>query len=427
MKTNQSHRSLTKSQVNVGIIGLGNIGSAVADNIAKNHAAILHNSGLSLTVAKVCDIRRPKAGHNFTSDPYDIINDPAISVIVEAIGGEKPAAEYILAALKAGKHVVTPNKEVIAKHLPQFLAQARQSGVQLRFEAAVGGGIPIIAALQENLVGSQLSEVYGIVNGTTNYILSKMLEEGMEFDAALKEAQEKGFAEPDPTADIMGQDAAYKAVILAASAFQAQVDWRQVYREGIKAITQEDIQYAFEIGYVIKLLAIARLQNKKLDVRVHPALIAHCHPLAAVSDNFNAIYVKGQPVGELMFYGPGAGGGPTSSAIIGDVIRVLENQNIRVSDNGLKKIPLLKIEDISSRYYLRLRTFDRPGVLADIAKVFARCRVSIAAVTQKEMVGDLATIVIVTHEVREQNFQKALAQLKRLGAVRDIGSMMRIV
>ncbi|MBI5399160.1 homoserine dehydrogenase [Candidatus Saganbacteria bacterium] len=421
MKTNPLHHSLIK----IGIIGLGNIGSAVAENVIRNHAAILQNRGIALSIAKVCDIRRRKINLPLTDDPAEIINDPDISVVVEAIGGEKPAAEFILAALKAGKHVVTPNKEVIAKHLPKFLTQAKKSGVQLRFEAAVGGGIPIIAALQENLVGSRLNEVYGIVNGTTNYILSRMLGEGIEFAAALKGAQAKGYAEQNPAADIAGQDAAYKAVILAASAFRVQVDWKQVYREGIKAITQEDIHYAFDIGYVIKLLAIVRLEKNKLDVRVHPALVVHDHPLASVSDNYNAIYVKGEPVGQLMFYGPGAGGGPTASAIIGDVIRVSEHQSIRISD--LKKIPLQKIGEISSRYYLRLQVLDRPGVLADIARIFARHNVSLAAVTQKEVVDGLVTIVILTHEVNEKNLQKALSQLKHLAAVRKIGNVIRII
>jgi len=308
-------------QVNIGIIGLGNIGSAVVASLRKNQAVIATNAGVEIKIKKVCDVRRKKTPFPFTTDPYAIIKDPDISVVVEAIGGVNPALKLILAALNHGKHVVTPNKEVVAKHMKQILAAARKNKVKILFEGAVGGGIPIILPLKESLSGNKLDSVFGIVNGTTNYILYKMQEEKMDFSTALQAAQAKGYAEPDPTADIKGYDAAYKAAILAAISFGVEVKVKDVYCEGITKISREDIEYASDIGYVIKLLAIANRIEGKIDVRVHPALVPQAHPLAAVADNFNAIYVKGKPVGELMFYGPGAGGGPTASAIISDIIQ----------------------------------------------------------------------------------------------------------
>jgi len=413
-------------KVNIGIIGFGNIGSAVADVIRKNHAVILANTGLELRIKKVCDVRRVKAPFKVTSNALSIINDPGISVIVEAVGGVDPALKYIMSAIKHKKHVVTPNKEVIAKHMTEILGAARKNRVQVYFEGAVGGGIPIILPLRESLAGNQIAEIYGIVNGTTNYILSKMSKEGKEFDVVLAEAKKKGYAEPDPTSDIKGYDAAYKAAILAATAFGAHVEQKDIYCEGITKISQEDIQYADQIGYVIKLLAIARLVEGKLEVRVHPALVGKEHPLAAVSDNYNAIYVKGYPVGELMFYGQGAGGNPTASAIISDIIATA---NIKSKNRSakLKKAKLRKIDDISSRYYIRLEAPDKSGVLAGISRAFASKKVSIAAVVQKEMVGNIATIVILIHKVPEKNLKAALKIVSKLPVVKKICNVIRII
>ncbi|MDI6731749.1 MAG: homoserine dehydrogenase, partial [Candidatus Margulisbacteria bacterium] len=286
-------------KINIGIIGFGNIGSAVAEAIERNQYSIAAHSGIEINLKAVCDVRKVKTPCPLTLDPNKIINDPAIDVIVEAIGGENPALKIILAALKAGKSVVTPNKEVIAKHLPEILTTAQANQVNVLFEAAVGGGIPILRSLKEDLVGNRVTEVYGIVNGTTNYILTRMTEEGMELAEALKIAQSRGYAEPNPKADIEGYDASYKAAILASVAFGAQVDWKAIKFEGITGIAREDIQYAGEIGYKIKLLAVAKLLNDKLDVRVYPALVPFSHPLSSVSDNYNAIYVKADPVGDL--------------------------------------------------------------------------------------------------------------------------------
>ncbi|MFH1347782.1 MAG: homoserine dehydrogenase [Candidatus Margulisiibacteriota bacterium] len=412
-------------QINIGIIGLGNIGSAVASNIRKNHSVILNNTGIDIKVRRVCDIRKIRAPYPFTRNPMEIIKDPNISVVVEAIGGVNPALKFILAALRNGKHVVTPNKEVIAKHMKEILAAARKNRVQIMFEGAVGGGIPIIQPLRESLAANKIEQVYGIVNGTTNYILSKMMEEQMEFSEALKKAQEKGYAEPDPTADIKGYDACYKAAILASVAFGAEVNWKDVHFEGITRISQEDIQYARDIGYVIKLLAIAQKVDNKLDVRVHPALVGRTHPLASVSENFNAIYVTGTPIGQLMFYGPGAGGGPTASAIISDIIQIAKGGKKR--GTKLRKIKVKKIGDIASRYYIRLQAPDKFGVLAGISKAFSRKKVSIAAVVQKETVGNLATIVILLHKVSEKNLKAALKIVEKLPVVRKVCNVIRIV
>jgi homoserine dehydrogenase len=424
MKTNPSRPSLIK--INVGIIGFGNIGSATAEAIRKNHAVILANTGLDLKIKGVCDVRKVKTSCPLTHDPMTLIGDPEISVIVEAIGGVNPALKYILAALNKGKHVVTPNKEVVAKHLPEMLAAARKNGVQILFEGAVGGGIPILQTLRQSLAGNAISEIYGIVNGTTNYILSKMLDAGMEFSEALKRAQTKGYAEPDPTNDIDGFDAVYKAAILAAVAFGVQVDWKTIPREGIRGISQEDIQYAGEIGYVIKLLATAKKVKDGLDVRVQPTLVLKSHPLASVACNYNAIYVKGEPVGDLMFYGQGAGGGPTASAIMGDIIGTGDEKCL-MPNAQLRKVNLSKNGEIQSRYYIRLQVPDRCGVLAEISKAFARKRVSIAAVVQKETIGNLATIVILVDKAAEKDFTAALAAIKKLSVVRRVCSVIRIM
>jgi len=412
-------------KVYIGIIGFGNIGSAVAEFIKKNHQVIIANAGIDLEVKTVCDTRKLHIPYSLTSNYLEVINDQEISVVVEAIGGENPAKKIILAALNKKKHVVTPNKEAIAKNMKTFLAAAAKNKVQLLFEASVGGGIPIIQPIKESLAGDKLSQIYGIVNGTTNYILSKMSLEGKDFATALKEAQDKGYAEPNPTSDVEGYDAAYKAAILAMVAFQAEVDWQKIYREGIKQISQDDIQYAKDIGYVIKLLAIAQRDEGKLDVRVHPALLPKKHPLAAVSDNYNAIYVKGAPVGPLMFYGQGAGGGPTASAIISDIIIAANSKN-KNQNSKLRKINLKKIGEVKSKFYIRLEVPDRVGVLAGISKIFAQKKVSIAAVLQQETDGQVVTLVIMTDQVAEKNLTAALAAMKKRPIVKKVCNVIRI-
>lgn len=412
-------------KTSIGIIGFGTVGSAVAAAIRKNGAAIAAGSGVEIKVKSVCDVRKLSIPHTLHPTPEKMFNDPEISLVVETMGGVNPARKYVLAALRAGKHVVTSNKELVARHMDELLAAAAENNVSLLFEGAVGGGIPILNTLRDNLAANKIGEVYGIVNGTTNYILSRMTREGLDFSVALKKAQEKGYAEANPKADVEGYDAAYKAAILAAVAYGARVSWEDVYREGIEKVTAEDIAYAGEIGYVIKLLALAKLAAGKLDVRVHPALVAKSHPLASVSENFNAIYVKGFPVGELMFYGPGAGGDPTASAVVNDILTAIHTPH--PTPHTLKVFAKLPIEQIASRYYIRLRAPDKPGVLAGIARVFADKKVSIAAVTQKETVGRLATIVILVHSVEEKNLIEAIKAIKKLKVVRSVPNVIRIL
>ncbi|OGC23224.1 hypothetical protein A2291_08270 [candidate division WOR-1 bacterium RIFOXYB2_FULL_42_35] len=413
-------------KITIGIIGLGNIGSALAGVLSTNHQVILRNSGVDIRVKKVCDIKKRKTPFSFTSNPYDIINDPEIDVVVECIGGVNPALKLVLAALYNSKHVVTPNKELVAKHMKQLQKVAGENKVSLMFEASVGGGIPIIQPIKECLPANNITEIYGIVNGTTNYILSQMTEAGKEFSDALKEAQAKGYAEPNPSADINGNDAAYKAAILASVAFQIEVNMKDVYFEGITKVAQEDIQYAADIGYLIKLLAITKKVGKEVEIRVHPTLVPKWHPLAAVSDNYNAIYVKGTPMGELMFYGQGAGGGPTASALVADLISIA-HCSLPITHYSLLKSKIRNISQVQSRYYIRLQAPDRYGVLAGISKAFAKKKVSIAAVVQKEMVGNVATIVIMVHTVAERNLKAALAEVKKLSVVRKVCNVIRIV
>lgn len=418
-------------KINIGILGYGTVGSAVDRLIQKNPS-------LGLTVKRICDVS-PKVKHpKLTRRAEEVINDPEIEIVVEAIGGINPAKKLVLAALRSGKHVVTSNKELVANHLEELFRAARQNGVGLLFEAAVGGGIPILGPLQNDLAANRISEVYGIVNGTTNYILHKMTRQGMSFSEALARAKEKGYAEADPKKDIEGYDASYKAVILAAVAFGAKIDWRKVTFEGIAKIEAEDIRYANEIGYVIKLLAVAKKHNDRVEVSVHPTLIPCDHPLSFIPGPMNAIYVKGEPVGELMFYGQGAGGGPTASAVVGDILKIANDkyQMLRQAQHpersrGMTNVKLEKVKmkdasDTSGQFYIRMLVPDRSGVLAKISKVFANAKVSIAVVNQRETIGKNANLVIVTHKAREADLNRALARLRKLPVVRKICNIIKV-
>jgi homoserine dehydrogenase len=409
-------------EIKIAILGFGTVGSSVYKLLQKNSSLISDKTGKKILVKKILESDPRKKHKLIVRNPALVLNDPKIDVVVEAIGGAKKAKEYVLKAISKGKHVVTSNKELIAKHYREIFSLARKNKVNVLFEGAVGGGIPIISPLSSDLVANKISEVYGIVNGTTNYILSFMSKEGKEFKRILEEAQKKGFAEADPKMDIDGYDAAYKAVILAMTAFGCEVDWRKVSFEGISKITKDDIDFSRGIGYVIKLLAIAKMNNGALDVRVHPALVSQEHPLASIEGSMNAIYVKGNGVGEVMFYGPGAGGFPTASAIISDLIRIKDMRK----PLKLKKISLKNIFDTSNRYYIRLQAPDRHGVLAGISKAFADEKVSIHAVVQKEAIDKTATIVILTHEVLEKSFLKAIKKIKSLPVVNKISNIIRV-
>jgi homoserine dehydrogenase len=345
------------------------------------------------------------------------------------MGGIEPARRYVLEALSRGKSVVTANKDLLAVHGQELLTTASQNKADLFFEASVAGGIPIIKILKESLAGNRIQEVIGIVNGTTNYILSKMTNEGSDFGAVLREAQEKGYAEADPTSDIEGFDAARKIAILASLAFNSRVTLDDVYVEGITRITPEDIRYARELGYVVKLLGIARETGEGIEVRVHPALVPAKHPLAAVSDAFNAVFVRGDAVGETMFYGRGAGELPTASAVVGDIIAAARNRRFNIAGligcTCFETKPVRPITAIQTCYYLRLRVTDRPGVLAGIAAAFGNNNVSLAAVTQKTT-GVIAELVLVTHRVQEANLRAAVEELKRLPTVETVANIIRV-
>ncbi|MBU0574278.1 MAG: homoserine dehydrogenase [Candidatus Margulisiibacteriota bacterium] len=412
-------------KVKIGILGYGTVGAAVDKLIRKNHKEILEKEGLDLVIEKIADTN-PRIKHShLVRDAGKVIDDPEIDIIVETIGGESPAKSFVLQALRNGKHVVTSNKELIAKNMDELARTARKNGVSLLFEASVGGGIPIIAGIRDCLVANRIDEVYGIVNGTTNYILSQMEEFGKEFKDALKEAQQKGYAEADPRNDIEGYDAAFKAAILASEAFQVKVNWRDVYREGITRITQEDIGYANESGYAIKLVAIAKRHvDGKIEVRVHPALISMGLPLAYVSGAMNAIYIKADPVGEQMFYGQGAGGGPTASAVVADIISAARGQLPEAG--GKTKAVIKDIADTKSRYYVRLAVPDKYGVLSKISKAFADEKVSVSNVIQRETTGTYATLIIILHEIEEKNLSAALKKIKQLHVVKSIDNVIRV-
>jgi len=422
------------NNVKIGIIGLGTVGSSVIKVLRSNSALIENRSGVKIEIKKAADIRNKVAvaGKAYTKNALDVISDPEISIVVEAMGGVEPARKYILSAIKSGKHIVTSNKELIAKHGKQIISAARASGVHVLFEGSVCGGIPIIRAIRECLAGNDIQEISGIVNGTTNYILTKMTKEGMSFGSALKEAQAKGFAEADPKMDIDGSDAAYKAAILAYVSSGAFIDPSDIYREGISNIASDDIEYAKEIGYVIKLLAIIKMCGGELEVRVHPTLIEKDHPLAQVNDNFNAVFVKADAMGEAMFYGEGAGGFPTASSVVSDIIEIA--QKVACCSQcpvpsyypPEKKLKIKDMGDIRSRYYIRLEAPDRPGVLAGISGAFAKKKVGIQEVVQRGSKGATAQIVIILHENREKDIQEALKIISKLPVVKRICSVIRV-
>lgn len=412
------------------------MGSGVVKLLQDNGEAIATKIGRPLAIRRILVRDKtkarpvPVAGELLTTDPQSILEDPAIRVVVEVMGGLEPAREYILAALERGKNVVTANKDLLALHGQELLETAKAKGVDFFFEASVGGGIPIIHPLKEFLAANRIHRVLGIVNGTTNYILTKMAQEGKDFADALAEAQALGYAESDPSADVEGDDAARKLAILASIAFNTRVTYPDVYVEGITRISAQDILYAGELGYVIKLLAIAREEDGEVEVRVHPALVPKHHPLAAVSDVFNAIFVCGDAVGETMFYGRGAGQMPTASAVVGDLMEVARNiqrgATGRVSCTCYRNLPIRPMGRVECQYYLRLTVKDQPGVLASIAGVFGNQGVSLASVIQKRSFDGWAELVLITHRVREDNLQDALKIIGGLSVVRAVDNVIRV-
>jgi len=424
-----------KPLVRVGVLGCGNVGGPLVELIAEQRDAVEARTGLRLAVTRIAvrDLGKPRpAGVDpalLTTDAQSVVDDPDIDLVVEVIGGVEPARELIRAALKAGKPVITGNKELLASVGAELFQAAEAAGVDFLFEAAVAGGIPIIRPLRESLVGERITRVTGIVNGTTNYILTRMTEAGASYDEALAEAQAFGYAEADPTADVDGFDAGAKVAIIASIAFGAAVTAADVHLEGISKITEQDIEYARRMGYVIKLLAVAEQNDGgEIGVRVHPAMVPTTHPLAAVRESFNAVFVEGASVGDLMFYGRGAGGGPTSSAILGDLIDAALNRHkgSHASVGQLAAATIRPIDDIESAYYLDVEVLDRPGVLAQVAGVFGDHAVSIRSMEQ-EGLGDEARLIFITHRAREADVQATLRDLAGLDAVDRIGSVLRVV
>ena len=423
--------------IGIGLLGHGTVGAAVARALTSNATLIAAQAGAAVSLRRVLvrDASHPRAlpsGAELTDDPAALLDDPGIGVVVEAMGAERPALDYIQRALHAGKHVVTANKEVMAKHGPEALAHAAEHGVSLRFEASVGGGIPIIGPLLRDLAANDLTAVNAIINGTTNYMLTRMARDGLGYAEALRQAQELGYAEPEPSSDVQGHDAAYKLAILASLAFRTRVHADDVYREGIERLDAADFRYAAELGYVVKLLAAGRRVGGGVQVRVHPAFLPAAHPLASVSGVLNAVELEGDLVGWAMFQGPGAGPGPTASAIVGDVIEV-----VRCAASGTAPPPppsldrglcLESIDDLETQYYLRLRAADRPGVMAAIAHVLGARAVSLASVIQKEPARDdgTAEIVITTHTAREKAVRRAVEEMEALDAVLEVSNLVRV-
>ncbi|MCI8454366.1 MAG: homoserine dehydrogenase [Lachnospiraceae bacterium] len=424
-----------KTVVKAALLGAGTVGSGVYALAGLLKDEMIHKTGASLEIKKIL-VRNTKKERDgipreiLTDDWQEIIKDEEIRLVIEVMGGVEPARTYILEALRAGKQVVTANKDLLAEHGQEILTLAENNGCDLQFEAAVAGAIPIIRPLKQSLAGGRLTEIMGIVNGTTNYILTKMSEEGMDYGEALAEATRLGYAEADPTADVEGYDAGRKIAIMASLAFNSNVTFSDVYTEGITKITAEDIRYAREFGYVVKLLGVTRLVDKKIEVKVHPMLIADSHPLATVRDSFNAVFVHGEACDDAMFMGRGAGKMPTASAVMGDIIIVMRNiLHDNCGWNGgiaYKNFPVKPIEETRSRYFLRMQVMDKAGALANIAGVLGNNDVSIAQVVQKRGKDGVAELVVITDSVLERHFNDALLIVKGMSVLKEISGIIRV-
>ena len=427
-------------KVKIALLGLGNVGRGVYNILIKNKEEIMKRSGYEIEVSKILvrslDKYRGVEVSNdiLTTNFDDIINDDSIKIVVEVMGGIEPAKEYILRAIEKNKHIVTANKMLLATEGKEVFEKADEKKVMFQYEASVAGGIPIINSINENLTANKINELYGIVNGTTNYILSKMELEGLEFDDVLEEAKEKGYAEADPTSDIEGYDAQYKLAILSALSFGTKISVDDVYREGITKIKPIDMKYASDFNMSIKLLAIAKENNGELELRVHPTMIPETHPLANVYDSFNAIFINGNAVGDLMFYGKGAGDMPTGSAVVSDIISILrknidtKNENPVVKDNLWNK-NVKSIDDVESRYYIRLTVQDKPGVLGQITTIFGSNRVSLKSVIQKGRKHDdtlEVTLVLITHKTKEALINDSIDKLHDLRTIKSVENIIRI-
>ncbi|RYG24342.1 homoserine dehydrogenase [bacterium] len=418
----------------VGILGFGTVGSGVYRMLADNQDAIVRKVGFPMEVVKIgvrdANKARELPAEMFTTDLASIVDDPSIDVILELIGGVEPAGEMVERAIRNGKNVVTANKELMAKQGSRLVTLARDRGLDLHYEAAVGGGIPLVQPLKHQLAGNDVLKMMGILNGTTNYILTAMQEEGADFGEVLADAQAKGYAEADPTADVDGYDAAYKISILASIAFGKQVPIEEVHREGIRGVTKLDMKYAEMLGYRIKLLGIVdAIDQDRVRVRVHPTMLPKAHPLASVNGVYNGVWLNGDFVGDVLFSGRGAGSDPTASAVVGDLIDV--GRNVAAGGKG-SAIPYgvgmatEPMDSLVTGYYLRLRVNDRPMVLGMIATAFGNFNVSLAAMEMKTLDEGKGEIVFLTHPCRESDFVAALEELKNLHVIEDLGTWLRV-
>jgi len=421
--------------INVGLIGLGTVGGGVVRILQKHHDAFIRDQDIDLNLIAVAS-RMPEEAESlgvsdiFSMDGNDVVNNPDVDIVIELIGGTTFAKTFVTAALNAGKSVVTANKALIADCGHELMLLAAEKGVEIAFEASVGGGIPIIGPLRHTLAGNQILSVLGIVNGTTNYMLTRMSEDAMDYDQALKEAQAKGFAEFNPAADVEGHDAAAKIAILGSIAFNTNIHIEDVYVEGITSISPTDLDYAREMGYTIKLLAIANRTADGIDIRVHPAMIPVAHPLSSVRGVFNAIYVIGDSVGETMFFGEGAGSGPAASSVVGDLIEVARHLAYRETITqpvwDTEGLSIRSISELKTSYYLRLSVPDRPGVLATTAQVFAEQGVSIYSMVQRGAQGDSAELCYVTHRAKESAIQATIEGIKNTGILKAEPVLIRV-
>lgn len=416
--------------INVGIIGFGTVGTGTVKLLQKNRSLLKARTGFDISLKKIADldigrdrgVKLPRGV--LTADAGELINDPQIDIIVELVGGTGIARKFVLDAIRNSKHVVTANKALLATHGREIFKAAQKANVEVGFEAAVGGGIPIIKVIREGLVSNKIGAVYGIINGTTNYILTKMTEEKVEFTDALKEAQRLGYAEADSTYDIEGIDSAHKLAILASLSYGSQFALRDVYTEGISFVSPLDIEFAGELGYKIKLLAIAKEVRRKVELRVHPTMIPEEYLISKVDGVYNAVYVEGDAVGATLYYGRGAGDMPTGSAVVSDIIDIARTINrgvecrIPVIAETKQAVSVMKMDDVQSMYYFRFSALDKPGVLSKISGILGKYNISIASVIQKERrVGKVVPLVVLTHKAQEHNVVRAIKEINRLKVV----------
>jgi homoserine dehydrogenase len=428
-------------EIKIALLGLGTVGSGVVKVLETHGAEMQERTGCRLVLRRIADadLTRPREGLDLArlplvGDANQVLNDPEVQIVIELVGGLEPARTFILKALAAGKHVVTANKALLAHHGAEIFAEARRNRVMVGFEAAVAGGIPLIRAVKEGLPANRILSAFGIVNGTCNYILSKMTDEGRDFSEVLKEAQAKGYAESDPTLDIEGLDSAHKLQILASLAFRTTVDLKDIFTEGITGVSRDDVVNAGELGYRIKLLAIAKAADGALEARVHPTMIPAGSPMAAVSGVFNAVFITGDNVGNLMFYGRGAGQLPTASAVWSDTLDIARRvaHGLPALDVDLPSVsgtplPLRPIDAIRSAYYLRVMAMDRPGVLAQVAGILGHHDISLVSVLQKQRAhGEAVPVVMMTHDARERDMRAALAGIDKLSVVASRTTMIRV-